>query len=94
MFIVSFIFLRVSGIDVDSVINVISLNNLLYGLHLFDLGFPSCFILLFTLVEQLLVWFPVTVTNSIPKSGELTIVVVEVQVVDCVASSTVDDGIP
>jgi hypothetical protein len=44
------------------------------------------------LLEQLVVWLPVAATQTVPESGELAIVVVEVQVVHCVASSTVDDG--
>lgn len=43
-------------------------------------------------MEQLFVGLPVASSQTIPEGGELSVVVVEVQVVDGVAGGAVDDG--
>ncbi|KAH3673462.1 hypothetical protein WICPIJ_009773 [Wickerhamomyces pijperi] len=77
---------------VNSVI-VLTFDDILDSFHLFDLLLPGHFVELLALVEQLGFWLSVRVTQSVPQGGELTVVVVEVQVVDGVASSTVDDRV-
>lgn len=61
-------------------------------LHLLCLSVPLGGGLLGLLVEELKVWLPVAASQTVPESGELTVVVVEVQVVHGVASSAVDYG--
>ncbi len=41
--------------------------------------------------EELLVWLTVTAAESVPQGRELAVVVVEVEVVHCVACSSVED---
>lgn len=76
--------------SVDSVVDISSLNNVLDGLHLLNLDLPGGWRLLLALVEQLLVRFSVRIADSVPQRGELTIVVVEVQVMHSVTCGTVN----
>lgn len=43
------------------------------------------------LLEELVVWLPVRSTKTVPESEELSVVVVEVEMVHSVACGTVDD---
>jgi hypothetical protein len=43
-------------------------------------------------LEELIVGPPVAATEAVPERGELAVIVVEVQVVHCVAGGAVDDG--
>lgn len=61
-------------------------------LHLDDLPVPLVGSHLGLLDEQLRVGLAVRSTEAVPESGELAVVVVEVQVVHGVASGAVDDG--
>lgn len=71
---------------------VLALNCGDHLLHLLDLATPFIGGHLGLLFEQLFVRLPVAATQSVPQSGELTVVVVEIQVVHSVAGSTIDDG--
>lgn len=77
------------GWTVASVVFALNLNN--HSLHFLGLSLPL-FIAHFGLLgEQLVVWLAVAATKAIPESGELAVVIVEVQVVHRVASGAVDD---
>ena len=70
---------------------VISFDFLLNLLHLFRLPLPFGLARLRLSAEQLIVRLSTATTQSVPPRGELPVSVVEVQVVHCVACSTVDD---
>lgn len=61
-------------------------------LHLFDLPIPLISAHLCLATEKLVVRLAVALSESIPESGELTVVVIEVKMVHSVASRPVDDG--
>lgn len=42
--------------------------------------------------EEFLIWHAVAAAKTVPEGGELAVVVVEIEVVHCVAGSAVDDG--
>lgn len=60
-------------------------------LHFLGLSLPFGFIHLRLAPEEFLVGLPVAATETVPQCGELSIIVVEVEVVHRVASSPVDD---
>ena len=60
-------------------------------LHFFHLPFPLFRAHLALPPEEFLVWLSVAASQTIPERGVLSIVVVEVEVVHCVARSTVQD---
>lgn len=60
-------------------------------LHLLDLALPLGLAHLCLAAEELVVGLAVAATETIPESGELSVVVVEVQVVHGVAGGAVDD---
>lgn len=66
-----------------------NLNN--HPLRLLLLPFPLRFTQFLVFVKQLLVGTTIRSSQSIPQRRKLAIVVVEVQMVHCVACSTVDD---
>ena len=59
-------------------------------LHLLDLTIPLLLAHLTLTSEELIIWLFVAATEAVPEGGVLTVVVVEVQVVHGVASSTVN----
>lgn len=69
---------------------VITLHVLEDGLHLLGLTLPLLLVHLGLTAEELFVGLPVATTQTIPEGSELSIVVVEVQVVHGVAGSSVD----
>lgn len=83
--------LGLTGLKVRSVIGALDLLDHL--LHLLALLLPLCLGHVLLLVEHGLVGLAVATAKSVPESGVLTIVVVEGQVVDRVASSAVDDRV-
>ena len=61
-------------------------------LHLLDLALPLGSAHLGLAAEELVVGLAVAATETVPEGGELSVVVVEVQVVHGVAGGAVDDG--
>ena len=61
-------------------------------LHFLDLALPLGCAHLGLAAEELVVGLAVAATKTVPESGELSVVVVEVQVVHGVASGAIDDG--
>lgn len=70
---------------------ILALNLLHNVLHLLDLALPLGLAHLCFAAEELVVGLAVAATEAIPESGELSVVVVEVQVVHGVASGAVDN---
>lgn len=70
---------------------VVSLDLLLKLLHLLRLPLPFCLAHLRFSTEQFIIRLPIATTQSVPQRSELPIVVVEVQVVHCVACSAVEE---
>lgn len=70
---------------------VFAFNFLNHLLHLGDLTLPFLLSHLGFSSEKLLVWLAVAASESVPQCCVLTVIVVEVQVVHGVASSTVQD---
>lgn len=60
------------------------------GLHLIDLLLPLGLCHLLFGIEQGGVWTSVTSAESVPESGELAVVVVEIQMMICMAGGTID----
>lgn len=70
----------------------VTLDLLEHGIDGLGLLVPFTLAHLELLLEELIVGLPVASANAVPDSEVLAVVVVEVQVVDCVAGSSVDDG--
>lgn len=75
---------------VTSVVLTLDFNH--HPLHLFRLSFPLRLAHLLLSPEQLFVRLPVAATKTVPQGCELAVVVVEVQVVHCVACCAIDNG--
>lgn len=71
---------------------IISFNRLEDGFHLLGLLFPLLLGHLGLATEKLLVWFAITTSQTIPEGSELSVVIVEVEVMHRVASGAIDDG--
>ena len=69
---------------------VVALDILLDILHFFALPLPLGFAHFTFPAKQFLVWLPVGAAQSIPQREELAIVVVEIEMMHCVACRTVD----
>jgi len=76
--------------QIGSVILAFDLFN--YLLHLRSLSLPLGLAHLGFLLEELIVWFAIGATEAIPQRRELAVVVVEVQVVHCMAGGTINYG--
>ena len=75
-----------------SVISIIvTFNNLLNLFHLPALPFPFRFAHLTLALEQFVIRFAVRSSHAVPQSGELTIVVIEIEMVHGMTSSTIDE---
>jgi len=71
---------------------VLAFNLLLDSFHLLSLPVPLVRSELGFASEEFLIWLSVAASQSVPQRCELTVVVVEVQMMHGMASSAVDDG--
>ena len=82
------VFLRFSRVTAI----IVSFHSLKDSLHFLGLAFPFFVAHLGFTTEKLIIGFAVATAQSVPQSGELSIVVVEVKMMHSVASSTIDNG--